>query len=117
MKFIESKYTSFILLLSMIAIVFVMGNSIQGQKSTIKFLEHERSLIEKENIKLDSLNTVLETSNTTLSDSVVLLQHDLDSLEISKKDIVKYYEKKLKAIDGLNATELEQFFSERYQSR
>jgi chromosome segregation ATPase len=83
---------------------------------------HENQVL---NAKIDSLNNIViqnsikielyDSKIDALSDSITIVDNQLDQNKIKISKIKQEYEKKLNNINTASADELTQFFSERYK--
>jgi peptidoglycan hydrolase CwlO-like protein len=114
MKIDKLSGTLLIIIAILIAIMLTTsGNSNEvdkyaKQKSEIDSLSKMIGALEKDQLKYDSLITQYK-------DSLVVIEHQIDSTKHKIKQIQNYYGDKIKAIDNATHDELGDFFTNRYK--
>ena len=114
MKIDKLSGTLLIIIAILIAVIFMTSpNSVEvdkyaKQKSEIDSLSKMIGSLEKDQLKYDSLITQYK-------DSLVVIEHQIDSTKHKIKQIQNYYGDKIKAIDNATHDELGDFFTNRYK--
>jgi len=114
MKIDKLSGTLLIIIAILIAIILTTsGNSNEvdkyaKQKSEIDSLSKMIGSLEKDQLKYDSLITQYK-------DSLVAIEHQIDSTKHKITQIQNYYGDKIKAIDNATHDELGDFFTNRYK--
>lgn len=111
-----NKLSGALLIVIAILIAFIFttsGNSDEvdkyaKQKSEIDSLSKMIGKLEKDQLKYDSLITQYK-------DSLVTMDHQIDSTKHKITQIQNYYGNKIKAIDNASHDELGNFFTDRYK--
>jgi len=78
------------------------------QKQEIDSLSKMIAGLEKDQLRYDSLIT-------NYKDSLIVMDHQIDSTKHEIKQIQNYYGKKIKNLSGATHTELTDFFADRYK--
>ena len=78
------------------------------QKQEIDSLSKLITNLEKDQLRYDSLITGYK-------DSLIVMDHQIDSTKHEIKQIQNYYGKKIKNLSGATHTELTDFFADRYK--
>ena len=114
MKLDKLSGTLLIIIAILVAVIFMTSpNSVEvdkyaKQKSEIDSLSKMIVALEKDQLKYDSLITQYK-------DSLVTIEHQIDSTKHKIKQIQNYYGDKIKAIDNATHDELGDFFTNRYK--
>ncbi len=114
MKLDKLSGTLLIIIAILIAVILTTsGNSNEvdkyaKQKSEIDSLSKMIGSLEKDQLKYDSLITQYK-------DSLVTIEHQIDSTKHKITQIQNYYGDKIKAIDNATHDELGNFFTDRYK--
>lgn len=114
MKINKLSGTLLIIIAILIAIIFTTsGNSNEvdkyaKQKSEIDSLSKMIGVLEKDQLRYDSLITQYK-------DSLMIMDHQIDSTKHKITQIQNYYGNKIKAIDNATHDELGNFFTDRYK--
>ena len=107
------KYGFFALICVVIVVLTLKGRT-QGDKLYLNTLETKIEVLEGDIQALDALNSNLKSDILILTDSVESLEQETLKLEGKRRAAIKYYEKKLTAINSYTVTDLDSFFTERY---
>jgi predicted nucleic acid-binding Zn-ribbon protein len=114
MKLDKLSGTLLIIIAILVAVIFMTSsNSVEvdkyaKQKSEIDSLSKMIVALEKDQLKYDSLITQYK-------DSLVVIEHQIDSTKNKITQIQNYYGNKIKAIDNATHDELGDFFTDRYK--
>jgi hypothetical protein len=114
MKLDKLSGTLLIIIAILVAVIFMTSpNSVEvdkyaKQKNEIDSLSKMIGALEKDQLKYDSLITQYK-------DSLVTIEHQIDSTKHKIKQIQNYYGDKIKAIDNATHDELGDFFTNRYK--
>jgi len=114
MKLDKLSGTLLIIIAILVAVIFMTSpNSVEvdkyaKQKSEIDSLSKMIVALEKDQLKYDSLITQYK-------DSLVTIEHQIDSTKHKITQIQNYYGDKIKAIDNATHDELGDFFTNRYK--
>ena len=114
MKLDKLSGTLLIIIAILVAVIFMTSpNSVEvdkyaKQKSEIDSLSKMIGSLEKDQLKYDSLITQYK-------DSLVVIEHQIDSTKHKITQIQNYYGDKIKAIDNATHDELGDFFTNRYK--
>ena len=114
MKLDKLSGTLLIIIAILVAVIFMTSpNSVEvdkyaKQKNEIDSLSKMIVALEKDQLKYDSLITQYK-------DSLVTIEHQIDSTKHKITQIQNYYGDKIKAIDNATHDELGDFFTNRYK--
>lgn len=114
MKIDKLSGTLLIIIAILVAVIFITSpNSVEvdkyaKQKNEIDSLSKMIGSLEKDQLKYDSLITQYK-------DSLVVIEHQIDSTKHKITQIQNYYGDKIKAIDNATHDELGDFFTNRYK--
>jgi predicted nucleic acid-binding Zn-ribbon protein len=113
MKNTIKQLITIVLILSLIIIVYYSWNATKPD-----YIKEYQSQIDSAQVKIDSLNVELNKSDElidSMNHELFVLDEKTDSLKNSITNIKKRSHEKINTVDKLNNTELEHFFTERYQ--
>ena len=114
MKLDKLSGTLLIIIAILVTVIFITSpNSVEvdkyaKQKSEIDSLSKMIGALERDQLKYDSLITQYK-------DSLVTIEHQIDSTKHKITQIQNYYGDKIKAIDNATHDELGDFFTDRYK--
>ena len=107
------KYGFFALIAVIILILVFQGRS----ESDDLYIDELHSKVERLNVinfRLEDEISKIVAELEVKMDSIATLKGEVAEIEYKKILLAKYYEKKIRAIDNLNVSQLDSAFSERY---
>ena len=113
MKNTIKQLITIVLILSLIIIVYYSWNATKPD-----YIKEYQSQIDSAQVKIDSLQLEIVKSDElidSMNHELAILDKENEILKDKIIDIKKETHEKINAVDKLNNTELEHFFTERYQ--
>ena len=114
MKIDKFTATLMIIILVLVVCLFISTNNpstedkYAKERQKIDSLAIQITALEKEQLKHDSIIVLYK-------DSLLILDHKVDSTKIKIKEIQNYYGKKIKSLTNATHDELGEFFTDRYK--
>jgi predicted nuclease with TOPRIM domain len=107
------KYGFFALIVVVILVYVFKGQGSDGRE-IIKKYEQEVKVLQDEIDVLQDKNDSIRGRMANYNDSLRVLRSETTRIEKRRKAAIRYYEKRIKAIDDLHVHELDSLFASRY---
>lgn len=104
----------FFALIAVIIVILSFKGSTEGDDLYLDELESKVKSLNVINSRLEDENSIISTQLEFKMDSISVLKSEVAEIEYKKILLTKYYEKKIRAIDKLNVSQLDSVFANRY---
>jgi peptidoglycan hydrolase CwlO-like protein len=110
-----TRYTNLLIIICMIFLAFTLFN-VRGIKTDVDAFNEKIDNIGKEIDSIQELNTLLDDRIKSLHSELELIDGDIDRVQNNIYSIRRNTDEKTNSVDKLTISELQEFFTKRYDS-
>jgi len=111
----STRYTNMLIIICMIFLAYTLFN-VRGLKTDIDGFNEKIENIGKEIDSIQTMNTELDEMISSLHSELELLDTDINKVQNNIYTIRRNTDEKTNSVDKLNISELQEFFTKRYDS-
>jgi len=111
----STRYTNMLIIICMVFLAFTIFN-VRGLKTDIEGFNEKIENIGKEIDSIQTMNTELDEMISSLHSELELLDTDINKVQNNIYTIRRNTDEKTNSVDKLNISELQEFFTKRYDS-
>jgi peptidoglycan hydrolase CwlO-like protein len=111
----SARYTNMLIIICMAFLAFTIFN-VRGLKTDIEGFNDKIENIGKEIDSIQTMNTELDDMISSLHSELELLDTDINKVQNNIYTIRRNTDEKTNSVDKLNISELQEFFTKRYDS-
>jgi uncharacterized coiled-coil DUF342 family protein len=111
----STRYTNMLIIICMVFLAFTIFN-IRGLKTDIEGFNEKIENIGKEIDSIQTMNIELDDMISSLHSELELLDTDINKVQNNIYTIRRNTDEKTNSVDKLNISELQEFFTKRYDS-
>ena len=111
----STRYTNMLIIICMVFLAYTLFN-VRGLKTDIDGFNEKIENIGKEIDSIQTMNTELDEMISSLHSELELLDGDINKVQNNIYTIRRNTDEKINSVDKLNISELQEFFTKRYDS-